>query len=201
MFSFSTSDFNSSVNKSLNFLNDPNISLAVTLMLGLYAGAAAPKLPRRIAGLLKNPLVSMLFVFLIAYTSTKNPTMAILAALGLVISLQTLNRYEVDDILNVPLQQSLKFGKKIGDVFPDLWNNNNNNHSDKTASDKTAPIPNGVAPVASGDGQSCLHLNKDTYDPEVEHQNASACTANALYGSAGVPAGVESNSSLNALHF
>ena len=74
-----------------------NMSLiALALFLILYAGLAAPKLPEYIARLFGSTLFKFLTIFLIAYSARSNPTIALIAAIGLMVSLQTLNRYDMN---------------------------------------------------------------------------------------------------------
>jgi len=88
--------FNRTLNQALSFLDNEYVSAGVALFLVLYAGMAAPSLPENIARLFENTLFKLLVFFLIAYTSRRNPTVAIIAAVGLMVSLQTLNRYEAE---------------------------------------------------------------------------------------------------------
>ena len=82
------------------------LSTALSLILILYAGLAAPKLPEYIARLFDNPLFKLLVFFLVAYSAKKNPTVAIIAAIGVMISLHTLNRYKVNkQMINMVKQE------------------------------------------------------------------------------------------------
>lgn len=68
------------------------ISTALALFLILYAGVAAPKLPAWFARLFDYTVVKLLVFFLIAYIARGNPTVAIIAAIGLMVTLITLNK-------------------------------------------------------------------------------------------------------------
>ena len=81
---------------SLSFLDNKYVSASVSLFLVLYAGMAAPELPEGVARLFEHKLFRIFVFFLIAYTGNKDPTVAIIAAVGLMVSLQTLNRYNVE---------------------------------------------------------------------------------------------------------
>jgi hypothetical protein len=86
----------------LSFLENEYISSAISLFLVVYAGMAAPKLPEHMANLLKIMWFRLLMFALVAYTSKINQNVAIIAAIGLVVSLQTLNKYEVqNDMMQV----------------------------------------------------------------------------------------------------
>lgn len=89
-------NINQTIRQNLRFLDNQYVSAAISLFLVLYAGLAAPELPESVAKLFENTLFKLLVFFLIAYTSRKDPTVAIIAAVGLMISLQTLNRYNVE---------------------------------------------------------------------------------------------------------
>lgn len=91
--------FNNFVENNLRFLENDYVSSALTIFLVVYAGMAAPNLPESIARLFDNTVFRMLIFFLVAYSSQKNPTVAAVAAVGLMVSLQTLNRYDVGKIL------------------------------------------------------------------------------------------------------
>lgn len=84
------------MNEYLGVLDNEYVSSAVTLVLILYASLAAPKLPENVAKLFDNTAFKLVIFFLIAYTAKKSPTVAAVSAAGVMISLQTLNRYEVN---------------------------------------------------------------------------------------------------------
>ncbi len=88
--------FDKTVNNLLAGLDNEYVSTALSLFLILYAGLAAPKLPESIARLFENDIFKVLICFLIAYTGNKNPTVAIISTICLLVSLQTLHRYEVN---------------------------------------------------------------------------------------------------------
>jgi hypothetical protein len=194
MFSLTTEDFNTSVRRGLSFLEDPYVSTGLTLFLLMYAGLAAPKLPKQVASLLKNPVVSLVVLFVVAYMNGKNPTAALLATVGLVVSMMTLNRYEVADILDpselqedvVDLgQEVLDVGKRIGKTLL------GRDGAEAEAEHAEQESRNGV--------QECIHGTHDVYAPELQ---GASCGARALHGEEGGvgPLGVESCSSRRQLH-
>lgn len=113
--------------KVQNVLDNKYVTTALSIFFVMYGSMVAPKLPAGVAGLFKNPLVQILIFFLIAYTSVKNPTIAIIIAVGFLVSLQTLNKHEskfeiIDEILgtqlfNVPLEQPLE--EQVLEQVPD----------------------------------------------------------------------------------
>jgi tetratricopeptide (TPR) repeat protein len=72
-------------------------SSIVSLLLVLYAAMAAPKLPRFMANLFKNSLFKLAFMFLISYTATKDPTVALISSVVLLVTVQTLAAYDDAD--------------------------------------------------------------------------------------------------------
>ena len=88
------------------------VSSAISLFLILYAGLAAPKLPRKFAKIFENPIVKLIIFFLIAYTARKDPNVAIIAAVGLMVSLYTLSRYNFDDKIIKYLDTEYDYYKK-----------------------------------------------------------------------------------------
>ncbi len=73
---------------------------AVTLFLVLYGAMAAPALPPMVATLFENPVFKMLILMLVLVVRNYNPTMAILVAVGFVISMQTLSKYRIFTMAN-----------------------------------------------------------------------------------------------------
>ena len=90
----------------LSVLDNEYVSTALSLFLVLYAGMAAPKLPERVARLFESTLFRILVFFLIAYSAKKNASIAAIAAIGLMVSLQTLNRYDFNNSLKSVIRDS-----------------------------------------------------------------------------------------------
>lgn len=89
--------FDSNVKSWMSYVDDNQyISAALAVFLILYAGLAAPQLPEYIARLFDYTAFKVLVFFLIAYSAKKNPTVAIIAAIGLMVTLQTLNRIKIN---------------------------------------------------------------------------------------------------------
>jgi hypothetical protein len=86
------------VNKTLKFVNSNKImNSVVAIFLILYAVLAAPKLPKSVAKVFDYTLVKLGYMFLIAYLATKNPSVAIISAATLLITIQTLSSYDTAD--------------------------------------------------------------------------------------------------------
>lgn len=81
--------FNQFANDFLAPLEDPYIASFLKLSLVLYAGLAAPKLPSQVLGLLDKPLFRILILSLVVWTGTRDPSMSLLIAVALIVSINT----------------------------------------------------------------------------------------------------------------
>lgn len=88
-----------SVTVNLNqLLANPYVTAMVSIFIILYAGMAAPKLPKMFAKLFDHTIFKVLILALILYVNNFNPTIAILVAIAFFVSLQTLSRHKVFDM-------------------------------------------------------------------------------------------------------
>jgi len=98
-------NFDATVTNWLSFLDNEYISGALIIFLIVYASYAAPKLPPYILKLFDNPLFKLLIFFLIVYSAKKNPTVAIIAAVGLMVTIHALNKLKLDQMLMRAVQR------------------------------------------------------------------------------------------------
>jgi len=63
-----------------NLLQNQWFSAALTLFLVLYGGMASPELPAFVADLFENAVFRLLVLFLIAYTASRNTTVALITS-------------------------------------------------------------------------------------------------------------------------
>merc|ERR1712065_48199 len=88
-------DISKSINSFVKPIFEDKVGAAVlSLVIVLYAGLAAPKLPHAIAKLFSNKIFKLLVLVFVAYTASKNTSIAIISAVALVISMQTLSKFE-----------------------------------------------------------------------------------------------------------
>jgi hypothetical protein len=88
------------VNNSLEYLtSNKTFSAMIGLFLALYAALAAPKLPKSITLWFDNFWFKLGFMFLIAYMSTKDAPIAIISAVALLVTLQTLSAHKTTEIV------------------------------------------------------------------------------------------------------
>lgn len=71
------------------------VSSVIMLLLILYAGLAAPALPASVAALFDNEIFKVAVLFFLLAVRNYNPTVALLVAVGFVLSMQTLSKYHV----------------------------------------------------------------------------------------------------------
>ncbi|AYV75861.1 MAG: hypothetical protein Terrestrivirus3_130 [Terrestrivirus sp.] len=85
--------FDNSAKNSLSFLDNQYVSAGVVLLLILYAGMAAPRLPKCIRNIFDYTLFKLVFFFLVAYMFMVNrdPVAALIAAVAILIVLQAFN--------------------------------------------------------------------------------------------------------------
>lgn len=89
------------IDQAIDAVNkNEHISAALTLFLILYAVLIAPQLPEPFANLFDKWWFRLVFLFLIIYTARNNPTLAIVGAIGFMISLETLNRIKFNKFMS-----------------------------------------------------------------------------------------------------
>lgn len=82
------------------FFENVYVSTFLKVILVIYAAYAAPRLSRSTAKIFDSTIVRVLIAALIVYLATKDATIAILVALGFILSLQTAHHYNVIDTSN-----------------------------------------------------------------------------------------------------
>jgi len=87
--------FDTHTNKALSILDNKYLSATISIILIIYASMAAPQLPENIARLFENMYFKAVFLFLIAYNAKRDPTVSLIATICIMVSLQTLNKYDV----------------------------------------------------------------------------------------------------------
>jgi hypothetical protein len=86
---------NGTLNQGLDVVNNNRIASTILgLFLILYASLAAPNLPSSVTVIFKNNWFRLAFMFLIAYTATKDTSLAIITAVALLVTLLTLSAQE-----------------------------------------------------------------------------------------------------------
>lgn len=97
----------SSINNYLEpIFSNKVASSTISMLLVLYAGLAAPKLPRSISKLFKSNTFKLIVLIFIAYTSSNNVSISIITAVCLVVSLQTLSKHEESEKIEHQVKHS-----------------------------------------------------------------------------------------------
>ena len=99
-------------------LRNPYIVGVLSILAVVYGSLMAPQLPPIVASWFANPIFKVLFIFLILAVRNISPIVSILLALGLVISMQTLNRYRVFTMANEVSQMTSQPGVLDTQIHP-----------------------------------------------------------------------------------
>lgn len=83
--------FDETIKNMFSFLDNKYVYAGVYLFLMLYASLVAPKLPSYIVKIFDNLFVKLLFFFLIVYVIVRNPTVAIVATISVMVILLIIN--------------------------------------------------------------------------------------------------------------
>jgi len=76
----------------LDKMRGSKIIMAVLgMFLVLYSAKAAPKLPNYLLKVFDNPIFKIVFMFLIAYIASKDPSVAIITAIILLLTIKVLS--------------------------------------------------------------------------------------------------------------
>ena len=165
-FGFSSDSFNSAMTTSLSVLENKYTAVFIAISMVLYCSLATSDLPRSTAVLLKNPLLKFGAVFGIAYMSTKNPTLALLATIGLVLSMMALNKYETRDMVENEVEKV-----KNGDLMPEYELEEEAELEAEAELEEEAdkmPVGNDACPFPAG---VCHYNNQNNHPDNYNHYN------------------------------
>jgi len=83
---------------NLNVLFENNtVKTVVSLLLALYAGAAAPVLPNAVINFFDTVVGKLLFTFLIAFVASRDVQVAIMMAVAFVVTLSIANDRKIEE--------------------------------------------------------------------------------------------------------
>lgn len=83
-------------NQFRKMLNNKTVVSVLSLLLALYAGAAAPKLPNEVVIFFDSVLGKTLFMFLIVYLSSRNTQLSIMVAVAFLVTLSCMNKRNLE---------------------------------------------------------------------------------------------------------
>lgn len=106
-------EFDNFVKRNTTFLDNQYVAGALTVFLIVYAGALAPKLPSRVIKMFDNVFAKMLMFFIIVFLSRKNATIALVAAIAMMVSIMALNKIKFNEEMMGVVSNDEHFGKNI----------------------------------------------------------------------------------------
>lgn len=83
-----------------NMLQDRTTSIVVSIVLALYAGLAAPKLPNSVVMFFDTMIGKVLFLFLIGFMASRNVQVALMVAVAYVVTLHVANKRTTEEYIN-----------------------------------------------------------------------------------------------------
>ena len=88
--------FDSLVNNNLGWVHENKLVLPVlSLILGVYAALARPKLPKFIERLFENPVFRLAMISYIIYRGNNDPQLSIMIAAAFLITMHMINKQKV----------------------------------------------------------------------------------------------------------
>ena len=108
--------------------SNPYSKTVLTLLLVLYGGLAAPKLPSNIVKIFDNNIARVMMLTLIVYLGQKDAKLAIMMSICFVVSMDTLSKYKMfENFSTYPnaLENGLPYeGKKDGKCPSEMCGSN-----------------------------------------------------------------------------
>ena len=99
--------FDSLVNKNLGWVHENKyVFPIVSLILGMYAALARPKLPKFIEQLFNNPIFRLAMISYIIYRGNKDPQLAVMIASAFLITMHMINKRQVKDLEKMTSSQA-----------------------------------------------------------------------------------------------
>ena len=78
-------------------LNNPYVIAALTILITMYAASIRPELPPFIKQLFNNPLFRIVILFLVVVRANKNPTLALMIAIGFTLTVNFITEQEMTE--------------------------------------------------------------------------------------------------------
>jgi len=96
--------FDSLVNNNLGWVHENKyVFPVVSLILGMYAALARPKLPKFIEKLFNNPIFRLAMISYIIYRGNKDPQLAVMIAAAFLITMHMINKRQVKKLEKMAL--------------------------------------------------------------------------------------------------
>ena len=91
--------YNLFVNQNLGWIHENKYVLPViSLILGVYAALARPKLPKFMAKLFENPVFRLVVISYIIYRGNKDPQVSLMIALAFLVTMHMINKQYIETL-------------------------------------------------------------------------------------------------------
>jgi hypothetical protein len=149
-------------------LENQYVSAGVTLLLVLYAGVAAPRLPRMVKRLFENPVFRVLVLSVIVYKGNKDPKLSLMIAVAFVVSMNILNKEHFKENFAELNNSNTMDNDMSNDTEPTPVDNDTEPTSvDNDATD--TPVDNDAEPTSADNDVSTPVDNDDTVTDDVDN--------------------------------
>ena len=92
--------FDSFVNNNLGWVHENKYVLPVlSLILGVYAALARPKLPKFLEKLFENPIFRLVMISYIIYRGNKDPQLSIMIAAAFLVTMHMINKQKLNNLI------------------------------------------------------------------------------------------------------
>lgn len=88
-----------------SFINDQYISSSIILFIAFYTCMIAPKLPEQVVSVMKSQLFNLIILIIIVYVTTKNYVIGIVATIAYLVTLNTVQKYQLTNKISDDLLQ------------------------------------------------------------------------------------------------
>lgn len=181
-------------NNLKQILQNQIVAGVLSLFLILYGSVAAPQLPHVFTQYLKNPIVSVLIMFLILVNARYNVSLSLMMAIGFILTMQTLSGQELS-VLGLDLSKFTQH--KLGNQLKKMVNSVTNKKQMTATPNSPAPSFNKPVSVESLTRLESPNPNLDDSNYS-ESSNSSDTTQEGQWQPEGFD-GIDVGASLNNL--
>jgi len=106
--------FDSLVNNNLGWVHKNKLVLPIlSLILGVYAALARPKLPKFIEKLFENPIFRLVVISYIIYRGNNDPQLSVMIAAAFLITMHMINKRRVNKITQTVIKNKKKYRCRV----------------------------------------------------------------------------------------
>jgi len=96
----------------MNILDNKFVSIAIIILVGLYAQMLGPDLPQYVKDLFKSTVFRIIVLFFVLVRANKDPALALIIVIAFVLTLEYINLSEAKEMFNQPNRVGRKIGHK-----------------------------------------------------------------------------------------